>query len=179
MTCPWLPADVVCGLDTGKKMKNDIPKTNAMRILDGLGIPYSLATYEWNEDHLDAVHAADMAGLDPDTVFKTIVMRNTDKKIFVFCVPAAFSVNPKKARHVTGSTDISLVKLDELQGLTGYIRGGCSPIGMKKQFPTFIEELALVQDKIYVSAGLRGIQLCLSPQDLQKASQAEFVDLSL
>lgn len=150
-----------------------------MRILEKLGIPYGIATYEWSEDHLDAIHASEMAGLDPDTVFKTIVMRNTERAVFVFCIPAAFSVNPKKARQLTGSHELTLVKLDELQSVTGYIRGGCSPIGMKKQFPTFIEEVALVQEKIYVSAGLRGVQLCLSPQDLQRATDAAFADLSL
>ncbi|AEC02252.1 Cys-tRNA(Pro) deacylase [Parasphaerochaeta coccoides] len=160
-------------------MKNDIPKTNAMRILEKLGIPYTTVTYSWSEDHLDAVHASQTAGLDPGTVFKTIVMRDTEKNIFVFCVPAAFSVNPKKARQLTGSHELTLVKLDELQRVTGYIRGGCSPIGMKKQFPTFIEEVALVQEKIYVSAGVRGVQLGLSPQDLQRATSGHFADLSL
>lgn len=159
-------------------MKEETKKTNAMRILESLGIPYEIRTYEWDEEHLDAVHASEAAGLDPEQVFKTIVMKNARNEVYVFCLPAQFSVSLKKARAVTGSKDIDLIKMTELQPLTGYIRGGCSPLGMKKHYPTFIEELALLQDYIYVSAGQRGIQLKVSPQDLAKAADAQFADFT-
>ena len=123
-------------------------KTNAMRILDSLSIQYDVHHYEWDEDHLDAIHASESAGLDPERVYKTIVMRNTDKEIFVFCLPAEFEISMKKARALTDSKEIDLVKTTELLGLTGYIRGGCSPLGMKRHYPTFISELAELEETI-------------------------------
>ncbi len=99
-------------------------------------------------------------------------------RYFVFCLPAEFSVSLKKARALTGSKDIDLIKMENLLGLTGYIRGGCSPLGMKRHFPTFVEELALLQDHIYVSAGSRGFQLKIRPDDLVKAAQANFADFT-
>lgn len=151
-------------------------KTNAMRILDSLSIQYDVHHYEWDEDHLDAIHASESAGLDPDRVYKTIVMRNTDKEIFVFCLPAEFEISMKKARALTDSKEIDLVKTTELLGLTGYIRGGCSPLGMKRHYPTFISELAELEETIYVSGGQRGIQLELKPADLIKAASAVYAD---
>ena len=151
-------------------------KTNAMRILDSLGIGYTIHTYEWDEEHLDAVHAAEKAGLELEKVYKTIVMQNSEKKIFVFCLPAEFSVSLKKARALTGSKEIDLIKMDDLLKLTGYIRGGCSPLGMKKHYPTFISELAELEDTIYVSAGQRGMQLEVNPDDLVRAADAEYAD---
>lgn len=151
-------------------------KTNAMRILDSLSIQYDVHHYEWDEDHLDAIHASESAGLDPERVYKTIVMRNTDKEIFVFCLPAEFEISMKKARALTDSKEIDLVKTTELLGLTGYIRGGCSPLGMKRHYPTFISELAELEETIYVSGGQRGIQLELKPADLIKAASAVYAD---
>lgn len=151
-------------------------KTNAMRILDSLSIEYEVHKYQWDEEHLDAVHAADSIGLDTERVFKTIVMKNSDNKLFVFCLPADFSISLKKARALTGSKEIDLLKTDELRKYTGYIRGGCSPLGMIKKYPTFIEETALLEDTIYVSAGERGYQLELKPEDLRRASDAVFAD---
>ena len=153
-------------------------KTNAMRILEGLGIEYEVLTYEWDEEHLDAVHASESAALSSEQVFKTIVMQNSDNEVFVFCLPASFSVSLKKARELTGSKDIALIKVENLQALTGYIRGGCSPLGMRKHYPTFVEELSLLQDHIYISAGLRGCQLKINPTDLVKAAQAIFADFT-
>lgn len=153
-------------------------KTNAMRILEALGIEYEVICYDWDEEHLDAVHASHNAGLSSEQVFKTIVMQNSDNEVFVFCLPADFSVSLKKARSLTRSKDIDLIKTDNLLGLTGYIRGGCSPLGMKKHFPTFVEELALLQDHIYVSAGLRGYQLKIRPKDLVEAAGASFADFT-
>lgn len=153
-------------------------KTNAMRILESLNINYEVVTYEWDEEHLDAVHASQMAGLSSQQVFKTIVMQDSTQAVFVFCLPADFSVSLKKARALTNSKDIDLIKMDRLQHTTGYIRGGCSPLGMKKHFPTFIEELAQLEEYIYVSAGQRGIQLKIKPDDLVMASQAVYADFT-
>ena len=153
-------------------------KTNAMRILEALSIEYEVLSYDWDEEHLDAVHASSSAGLTSEQVFKTIVMQNSDNEVFVFCLPADFSVSLKKARTLTGSKDIDLIKMDNLLSLTGYIRGGCSPLGMRKHFPTFVEELALLQEHIYVSAGLRGYQLKITPEDLVKAAGANFADFT-
>ncbi len=151
-------------------------KTNAMRILESLSIPYTVHTYQWDEEHLDAVHAAESAGLDIERVYKTIVMRNSNKELFVFCLPAEFEISLKKARTVTGSKEIDLIKTSEMLPLTGYIRGGCSPLGMRKHYPTFISELAALEDTIYVSGGQRGIQIELRPDDLIKAARASYAD---
>ncbi len=151
-------------------------KTNAMRILESLSIPYEIHEYEWDEEHLDAVHAAESAGLDLERVYKTIVMRNSDKQIFVFCLPAEFEISMKKARSITGSKEIDLIKTSELLALTGYIRGGCSPLGMKRHYPTYISELAELEETIYVSGGQRGIQIEISPDNLVKATGAEYAD---
>ena len=112
-------------------------KTNAMRILETLSIPYRVVEYEFDEENSDAVTAAKKTGLPPEQVFKTIVMRNSNKEIFVFCVPADQEVNLKKVRMLTSSKAILPVKQAELLGLTGYIRGGCTPVGMKKKFRTW------------------------------------------
>lgn len=151
-------------------------KTNAMRILDNLGISYKIHHYEWNEEHLDAVHAANAGGFDPEKTFKTIVMVNEDKKLFVFCLPAEFDISLKKARAITGSKSIDLIKTSELQKHTGYIRGGCSPLGMIRHYPTYISELAELEDTIYVSAGERGRMIELAPEDLKRAADAESAD---
>ena len=153
-------------------------KTNAMRILESLGISYTVHEYEWDEEHLDAVHASQKAGLDPERVYKTIVMRNSDRELFVFCLPAKEEISLKKARSLTGSKEIDLVKATELLGLTGYIRGGCSPLGMRRKYPTFIEEMAQLEDTVYVSAGQRGFQLELAPEDLRRAADAVFADFT-
>ena len=153
-------------------------KTNAMRILDGLGIKYSVTGYDVDPDNLDALSAASKLGVSPEKIFKTIVMRSDKNLIFVFCISAESEVNLKKARAVSGSKEIKPVKMDELLALTGYIRGGCSPIGMKKKFPLFIDETATLFDEIYVSAGVRGRQLILSPDDLAKASGGIFADVA-
>ena len=158
-------------------------KTNAMRILDKLGIAYETASYDDDGEHKLEKGAAGMTaqkiGVDPATVFKTIVMRSDSKEVFVFLQNALHEINLKKARAVTGAKEIAPVKPDELLALTGYVRGGCSPLGMKKQFKTFIDNSALECPKIHVSAGVRGEQLCLAPQDLAKACGGEFVDLVL
>lgn len=149
-----------------------------MRILESMGIEYEVLSYDWDEEHLDAVHASQTAGLLPQQVFKTIVMQDDSKNVYVFCLPADFSVSLKKARALTGSKDIDLIKLTQLQDLTGYVRGGCSPLGMKKHYPTFVEELAQLEEYIFVSAGQRGLQLKLRPEDLVRAANATFADFT-
>ena len=150
-----------------------------MRILDALDIEYTMHRYEWDEDYLDAIHAAASAGLDPEIVYKTIVMKNSDNLLFVFCLPAQFEISRKKAKEITGSRDIELLKTSELKNATGYIRGGCSPLGMKHKLPTFIEELALLEERICVSAGERGMFLELRPEDLRRAAEAEFAGFTI
>lgn len=154
-----------------------IKKTNAIRILEKEKIPFELKTYEVDENNLDAVHVANNAGINIDLVYKTIVMINEKKEIFVFCLPAEFDVSIKKAKFLSNSSKIELLKLKDLKTTTGYIRGGCSPIGMKKSYPTFISDFALLEDKIYVSAGVRGLQLLINPKDLLKCTNASFCDI--
>lgn len=163
--------------------KGGAAKTNAMRILEKLGIAYEALAYDDDGEHALAKGAAEMTaqkiGVDPATVFKTIVMRSDSKEIFVFLQNALHEINLKKARAASGAKEIAPVKPEELLALTGYVRGGCSPLGMKKQFKTFIDNSALACEKIHISAGVRGTQLCLAPQDLAKACGGEFVDLLL
>lgn len=158
-------------------------KTNAMRILDTLGIKYETASYDDDGEHKLAKGAANETakklGIDPETVYKTIVMRSDSKEIFVFLQSATCEINLKKARAATGAKEIAPVKPEELMALTGYVRGGCSPLGMKKQFPTFIDEQAQLYDKIHISAGVRGEQIIIAPDDLVKATNATLVDLVL
>ncbi len=159
-------------------MKDKTVKTNAMRILEKNGVSYEVVTYEVDEKHLDAVHAATVAGLDIEKVFKTIVMVNQSKELFVFCLPAQLDISLKKARDITGSKSLDLLDLDLLQKYTGYIRGGCSPLGMIHSYPTFIEELATLNDVIYVSGGLRGVQVCLVPEDLRRCCNGTFASFT-
>ena len=158
-------------------------KTNAMRILDGLGIPYEVFTYDDDGEHeLSRGAANDTAaklGIDPETVYKTIVMRTDTKEICVFCQSAPHEINLKKARNAAGCKEINPVKPEELMALTGYIRGGCSPLGMKRQFRTFIDEMVQLCDKVHISGGQRGVQIALKPEDLIKATSAQILDLTL
>lgn len=158
-------------------------KTNAMRILDDAKIAYK--TFEYDDDgehkleHGAAGKTAEKLGQDPARIFKTIVMRTDSKEICVFCQNALNEINLKKARNAAGCKDISPVKQEELLALTGYIRGGCSPVGMKRKFRTFFDSSILNHETVYVSAGTRGIQMELNPQDLVKITDAEVVDLIL
>ncbi|NCD07395.1 MAG: Cys-tRNA(Pro) deacylase [Spirochaetia bacterium] len=151
-------------------------KTNAMRILEKENIPYNIKTYEVDENNLDAIHVAKNANINIDLVYKTIVMINEKKEVFVFCLPAEFDVSLKKAKKITNSNKIELLKLSDLKNITGYIRGGCSPIGMKKQYTTYLSDIAQLEDSIYISAGIRGMQLILNPNDLIKCISATYED---
>jgi Cys-tRNA(Pro)/Cys-tRNA(Cys) deacylase len=152
-------------------------KTNAVRILESKNISYSTSEYDFNEDEINAVSVANKIGADPESVFKTLVARNEKNEILVFVVPGSFELNLKKAAAASGSKKIEMIKVKELLPLTGYIRGGCSPVGMKKLYPTFIDETAQLNEQIFVSAGVRGMQVKLSPLDLAKIINAEFADL--
>lgn len=158
---------------------SEAKKTNAMRILESMGIPFETDRYEFDEDALDAVTAAGKLGIDPGRVFKTIVMRTGENEICVFCVPADREVSLKKARAASGAREIAPVKGSELLALTGYVRGGCSPIGMKRRYRVFVDETAILHDRVHVSAGLRGVQLVISSEDLARAADAVFADIAL
>jgi Cys-tRNA(Pro)/Cys-tRNA(Cys) deacylase len=152
-------------------------KTNAIRILESKQIDHTAHEYEFNEDEIDAVSVAHKINADPEKVFKTLVARNENNELVVFVIPAIFELNLKKAASASGNKKIEMIKMKELQPLTGYIRGGCSPIGMKKLFPTFIDETAQLHQTIFVSAGMRGMQINISPDNLVLASNAHFADL--
>lgn len=154
-------------------------KTNAMRILDKEKIEYTPYEYPVDENDLTGVHIAEQIGLDKDIVFKTITARGDKNGIVVFCIPCAFELDLKKCARVTGDKRIELLPVKELLANTGYIRGGCSPIGMKKLYPTFIDETCLLWDKITVSAGVRGCQLLLEPQKLIQLVNAVAADLTV
>lgn len=144
----------------------NMQKTNAARLLDAAGISYELIPYEYSEDDLSAGKVAASLGEDVDLVFKTLVLRGDRNGIFVCVIPGDFEVDLKLAATISGNKSCAMVHVKELLPLTGYIRGGCSPIGMKKNYPTFIHESALLYDHIYISAGVRGLQLKISPSDL-------------
>lgn len=158
-------------------------KTNAMRILDNAHIQYETSSYDDDGEHeLErgaAEQIASKLGINPAVVFKTIVMRTDTKELCVFCQSALCDINLKKARNAAGAKEINPVKPAELPALTGYIRGGCSPLGMKKQFRTFIDSKAMNYEKIYISAGVRGEQIIIAPADLVKATGATVCDLIL
>ena len=152
--------------------------TNAMRLLKQAKIPFDTSEYDVDESDLSGVHAAAMLGADPDCVFKTLVARGDKKGISVFCIPVAEELDLKKCAAATGDKKLEMIHVKELLGLTGYVRGGCSPIGMKKKYPTWIDETATLFDRVYVSAGLRGQQLIIDPEDLRAFTDARFADLT-
>lgn len=154
-----------------------------MRILEGLGIPYEAQEYDDDGEHELARGAAgrmaEKLGVPAETVFKTIVMRTDTKEICVFCQSAVSEINLKKARQAAGCKEIAPVRPEELLALTGYVRGGCTPLGMKKKFCTFIDEQIILHEKVCISGGQRGIQIKIKPDDLIRATDAVVVDLEL
>ena len=152
-------------------------KTNAARLLDQLGVPYVIRQFPYGEQHIDAVQVAKLLAVEPERVFKTIVCSNTSEELLVFCIPAPSDLDLKKAADAAEAKRVRLIRVGDLERYTGYVRGGCSPIGMKKHVPTFIEESAQMFDTILVSAGERGTQLDISPFDLQISVSARFADL--
>ena len=156
-------------------MKN---KTNAMRLLESAQIEYRALEYEVDENDLSGMHIAHQLSMDPDMMFKTIVARGEKQGILVFCIPVSCEIDLKKAAQAAGDKRVELLPVKELLGITGYIRGGCSPVGMKKKFPTFIDETCLIFDQITVSAGVRGCQLLLDPAKLVEFLDAKPCDLT-
>ncbi len=149
-----------------------INKTNAARFLDNLKISYELVPYEVDENDLGAEHIASQLNEPIDQVFKTLVLRGDKIGLFVCVIPGNLEVDLKLAAKISGNKNCDMIHVKELQPLTGYIRGGCSPLAMKKKFPTFIHQSALEQEIIYVSAGIRGLQIKIKPADLISAAQA-------
>ena len=156
-----------------------ISKTNAARLLDQQKIAYELISYEVDENDLSATHIATQLGEDISQVYKTLVLQGDRSGHFVCVVPGAAEVDLKKAAKVSGNKKCDLIPMKELLPLTGYMRGGCSPIGMKKTFPTFFDETCMLHEKIFVSAGIRGLQFKIAPADLIKAAKAALADLTL
>lgn len=158
--------------------KEKIQKTNAMRLLDSAGLDYEMASYDYDESDLSGVHAAAELGVSPEIVFKTLVTRGDGNAFFVFVIPVAESLDLKKAATASGNKKIEMIHVKEILDITGYIRGGCSPIGMKKPFPTYIDETAQLYEKIYFSAGKRGVQIILDPEELASVTGGIFTDLT-
>lgn len=154
-------------------------KTNAVRLVQQASIPCREAFYEFDENDLNGNHAAAAIGMPSEQVFKTLVARGEKTGINVFCIPVCCELNLKKAAKAAGDKNMELVHVKELLALTGYIRGGCSPVGMKKKYPTYIEESCILFEEIALSAGERGHQMIVPPEPLAQLVGAEFCDLIL
>lgn len=152
-------------------------KTNAARILDRLNIPYELKTYKVDLNDLSAIHVANQVNMNIKTVFKTLVARSDKNNIVMACIPGDDELHLKKLAQAANFKKVEMIHLKELQPLTGYIRGGCSPLGAKKNYPVYIDKTALNWNQIAISAGIRGEQIILNPNDLIKAVNATVVDL--
>ena len=153
-------------------------KTNAMRQLDAAKIKYEAREYEVDENDLSGTHIADQIGLPYDIVFKTIVTKGDKTGYLVFCVPCHKEIDLKKAASATGNKKIEPLHVKDLLGLTGYIRGGCSPIGMKKKFPTFFDSSVTEHERVTISAGVRGIQLFIGSKELIAFVKGETADIT-
>lgn len=153
-------------------------KTNAIRLIEQAKLVYREAFYDYDENDLSGMHAAAAIGIPPEQVFKTLVSRGDRNGIIVFCIPVCCELDLKKAAKISGNKKLDLIPVKELLPLTGYIRGGCSPIGMKKQYPTFFDETCILWDEIAVSAGERGHQVLISPERLVNFVQGTIADLT-
>ena len=152
-------------------------KTNAVRLVEQAGIPCREHFYEYDEKDLNGNHAAEALGFPPEQVFKTLVARGERTGINVFCIPVCCELDLKKAAKAAGDKNMELIHVKELLSLTGYIRGGCSPVGMKKRYPTFMDETCILWDEIAISAGERGHQMILPPEPLAELAGAKLVDI--
>ena len=160
-------------------MAKKIDKTNAARLLDKAGIAYNLIPYEYDENDLAAQHVADSLGQDIAKVFKTLVLYG-DRTGYIVCViPGDKEVDLKALAKVSGNKKVEMIPMKDLLNVTGYIRGGCSPVGMKKRFPTYFHTTASNYVTIYVSAGVRGLQVEISPLDLISYTHAEIADVAV
>lgn len=153
-------------------------KTNAMRMLDKAKIPYEALEYTYDDNDLSGVTIANSVGLPCEMVFKTLVAKGDKTGPIVMCIPVDKEIDLKKAASVTGNKKVEMIHVKDLLGLTGYIRGGCSPVGMKKKFPTFINNTATEFEKITVSAGIKGCQLLVDTKELVSFTDAKLVDLT-
>lgn len=156
-----------------------VKKTNVMRILNTHDISYEIKSYTWSEDDLSGVHAAAELNMDPAQVFKSLVGRGNKTGVVVFCIPSNQELDLKKAATVSGNKNVELLHVKELPSITGYIRGGCSPIGMKKQFPTYIDASAKDFNTISISAGQRGQQVLLPADSICAVTGAQIASLTL
>lgn len=152
-------------------------KTNAVRLVEQAGIPCREAFYEFDENDLNGMHAAEALSMPPEQVFKTLVARGERTGINVFCIPVCCELDLKKAAKAAGDKNMELIAVKELLPLTGYIRGGCSPVGMKKRYPTFMDETCILWEEIAVSAGERGHQLIVNPESLAQLVGAKLTDI--
>ena len=152
-------------------------KTNAVRLVEQAGIPCREAFYEFDEKDLSGMHAAEAIGMDPEQVFKTLVARGERTGINVFCIPVCCELDLKKAAKAAGDKNMELVAVKDLLNLTGYIRGGCSPVGMKKKYPTIFDETCQLWEEIAVSAGARGHQMIVPPEELAQLVGAKLMDI--
>ncbi|AXI09755.1 Cys-tRNA(Pro) deacylase [Oceanobacillus zhaokaii] len=159
--------------------KKKIHKTNAIRILEKEKIAFVVHEYPWNEEHIDAVTVAEKVAMPVEKIYKTLVTKGDKTGITVACIPANNTLDLKALAKLSGNKKMEMLPMKELESVTGYIRGGCSPIGMKKTFPTFIAKNAQSIKTIIVSAGKRGMQVELTPHDLQKVTAAVFSDFTL
>lgn len=153
-------------------------KTNAMRILEKQKISYKLIQYECDE-FIDGLHTAEITGAPVEQTFKTLVAQGKSKQYYVLVIPIADEVNMKAAAKAVGEKSIEMIHVKDITAVTGYVRGGCSPIGMKKQYPTYIHQSAEQYEKIYVSGGRIGTTLCMNPEDLIKVSRSSYADLTV
>lgn len=153
-------------------------KTNAIRLIQQAKINCREVFYEYNDQDLNGMHAAVAVGMPPEQVFKTLVARGDRNGINVFCIPVCCELDLKKAAKVSANKKIELIPVKELFSITGYIRGGCSPVGMKKKYPTYIDETCILWNEISVSAGARGHQMILSPEQLVGFINGKCVDLT-
>lgn len=152
-------------------------KTNALRILEAAGVPLTIQEYDTTDGKIDGVSVAAKIGRDPEVVFKTLVTVGKTTGFNVFVIPVGYELDLKKAALAAGDKHIEMTKTRELEPQTGYVHGGCSPVGMRKAFPTFIEETAQTLDTMIVSAGRIGLQMELAPEDLAQVTSAVFCDL--
>ena len=152
-------------------------KTNAMRLLTAAKIPFTVKEYPVDENDLSGTHVADSIGADYDTVYKTLVLKGDKTGYLVCCIPVDAELDLKKVAKAAKDKKVDMIPMKDLLGLTGYVRGGCSPIGMKKTFPTYIEDTAVLYDEIAVSAGVRGAQIIINPEKLREFTDAQFASL--
>lgn len=152
-------------------------KTNALRILDKAKIPYSIKEYEYDEEHLDGRHVASQVDMDPNAIFKTLVLHDHHNEHLVCCVPVLEEIDLKKLAKLAGRKSVEMIHQKDLLSITGYMRGGCSPVGMKKQFPTYIDESILKVDEVAFSAGKRGYQMIVNVQQILTYLNVEVGDI--